>query len=160
MVGRNQTSQSATTRQPPFGTAKASATVTLLAAVLLAVALWVAPRLTTEEAAPIGAVVYGGTLGSLAVILGMLPLSFAGPRGVQPTIIAYFVGMFARLIVCATGWLIGALAYAMPGSVILLALAWVYIPLQLVEAAFVARYLWLKDVQARTPAGLKEALVP
>jgi hypothetical protein len=99
-------------------------------------------------------------LGWLAVILGMLPLSFAGPRGVQPTIVAYFVGMSIRLIVCAAGWLVGTLAYAMPGSAVLLALAWVYIPLQLVEAAFVARYLWLKDAQARPPAGLKEALSP
>jgi len=81
----------------------------------------------------------------VALLVGLAPIAWMGPRGVMPAITGYFIGMGARLVVCAAAAIVGIFLLDYPINPLLLTIAGIYIPLMFVEAALVGRYLWRLD---------------
>ncbi len=63
----------------------------------------------------------------------------------MPAVYGYFIGMAARLTVCLIAANIANHVYGIPGSPMAATLGILYMPLLMVEVAFVGRYVWLKD---------------
>jgi hypothetical protein len=134
----------ATTRQPAFPTVRVTVLLTVAAGLLLAAAWIIVGKLSGGDAYR-GPVLFAVLSVWLAMVVGVLPVHVFGPRGVDPTIVGYFSGMLGRLIVCVlAGWL-AVVWLGMPLTAVSLAMAGVYLPLLMIEAALVGRYLWQKD---------------
>jgi hypothetical protein len=128
------------------------ALLTVAAGVILA-AGWITVGGLSDGQAYRGSVVFAGLSVWLAMLVGLLPVHVFGPRGVDPTIAGYFSGMFGRVIVCVlAGWL-GVVWLDMPLAAVSLSMASVYLPLLMIEAALVGRYLWQKDGLAGVAMG-------
>lgn len=128
--------------QPPFPIFKASVVLTVTGAACFGVSLWITamPLLVGVTAASVW----------LLAMVGLAPVAMLGHRGVMPTVAGYFVGMFVRLIGCLGGFLLVMAWTDLPTTPIVSTLAATYLPLLVVEAAIVGRYLWRKDFLDRS----------
>lgn len=121
-----------------------AAVVIVLAAVLLTPAAWFAATLVSDrgalDAATFALVVVGGM-----ALLSLIPVAIMGRGGVMPTVIAWFAAMLVRLPGCLILAAIAVRNAWLPGSAMVAALGVFYVPLLLIEAGFVGRYLWRKD---------------
>lgn len=118
-----------------------------LTGLVIALALVAATQLgiVRDLTTPIGVSL---TASVLAGIAGLLPVSLGASGGVNRIIAGYFVGTGLRLVVCAA--LVG-LALALLDidlQPLLLTVTGFYVPLVLVEAGMIGRYLWRLDETA------------
>ncbi|MCE9592401.1 MAG: hypothetical protein K8S99_17995 [Planctomycetes bacterium] len=129
------------------------ATAVVMAAVVLIVPGW---------SACLGAVALAACVVWIASLVGLVPVAVMGPFGVSSTLIGYFSGMGARVLLCIIGGLAGVYVMGLATQPLLLGMAAMYMPLLLVEAGYVGRYLSAKDPVTpteKTPGGdHKEAL--
>ncbi len=139
-----------------FPTTRAVLLLTALAVICAAVSLAIARALGAS-----GALVSALIVATAAVVwglamLGLLPVVVFAPRGVLPTVGAYFGGMGLRLAGALGGYLLVTLNGSLPNEPILYTLVGTYLPLMFAEAALVGRYLWRFDANnaIRPSAGL------
>jgi hypothetical protein len=82
----------------------------------------------------------------VVVMAGLLPVYRFWDRGAGAVVNAVLMGTLARLVGCGMLGLVGVKGMGMSLPVVLLTMAWVYIPLLVVEAAVIGRGLWRMDV--------------
>ena len=88
------------------------------------------------------AVVAGGVLGWVTAMLTFVIIGFVAPMGLMPTVYGWFGAMFLRMGLCMAGAWVAKLQYDVPGKPLAASLAAFYLPLLLVELAWVGRFLW------------------
>lgn len=151
-------------RQPAFPLFGATAALTGAAVVMGGLAWTLTPRFfgdaSLDDAQVASAALMASVLVWAATVATLLPLAILGPRGVMPTVFAYFAGVGARVIACLGGALVLIVGAGKPADAVLISLVAVYLPLMFIEVAIVGRYLWAKDASFRLAghAGFSEAL--
>lgn len=127
-----------------FPVVSACATVTLITAVLAPLVYFGLLAAFGEPVA--AAVVAGGLLCWATAMLSMAALAFTAPMGGMAIAYAWFIGMMVRMSICLGGAWVAKLHFEVPGKPLAASLAAFYLPLLLVELAWVQRHLWLDKV--------------
>jgi hypothetical protein len=133
------------TTQSGFPVMKAAVVIVLAAALLTPVA-WFAATLVSDRGAMDAAMFALVVVGGMA-LLSLIPVAIVGRRGVMPTVTAWFAATLVRLPGCLILAAVAVRSEWLPGPAMVAALGVFYVPLLLIEAGFVGRYLWRKDDQ-------------
>jgi hypothetical protein len=108
---------------------------------------------------PVGpAVITGGVLGWTTAMLTFAIIGFVAPMGLMPTVYGWFGAMFLRMAICMAGAWIAKLQYQVSGKPLAASLAAFYLPLLLVELAWVGRFLWRKRADVTTTAPVAKSM--
>ncbi len=132
-------------RQPAFPLLIATSAMAVVWLACLAVS-FLAVRQAYSPMVGSGAVALAGTgVVGFWLMITLIPVAALGPWGVMPTVYGYFLGCGARFLGCFgfCAWVL--MSGALPGDPTVLSVVIAYVPLTLVDAAFVGRYLWQKD---------------
>ena len=81
----------------------------------------------------------------LASLVSLWPVKVLGPKGIIPTVWGYFLGAAVRLLLCLIASVWAVTRFGLHEHQVMVMLVVAYLPLLFVEAAWVGRYLWLKD---------------
>lgn len=133
------------TLQPGFAFLPAAAALTAVAVLTGGLAHWAVPSLVHDEQAASPAVWPMVTLGWVTAMVSLLPVALLGPLGVMATVVGWFVGTAARVVITLglAWWLVRQMDLSSEAAT--WALMIVYLPLLFTEAGLVGRYLWMKD---------------
>ncbi len=135
---------------PPFAALSATVWLTLTAMVALGLAWLIVPHETVTDTRGL---LLAAAVSWIAALLALAPVTLLGPLGVMATIWGYFIGAGGRIVLCVlAGAMLVKLAH-LPAKSVMLTLVVMYLPLLMVEASLVARYLWLKDALAPPKSG-------
>ena len=145
--------------QHAFPTAAVLLTLTAAAAVTGAGAFALVSQ-TVGAAAARPAVLFAVLVAWVSSLLAVVPLALAAARGVTATIVAYFIGMMGRLLICLAAALVAVGLLKLPATPTLLSMAAAYLVLLLIEVAFVGRYLMRRDSMVEPDAGSRAPLAP
>ncbi len=119
--------------------------VTGSALALAAIAWFLTPAFVGDREAAHTAVVACGLIIWLLTVITLLPVGLVGSRGVMPTVYAWFGGMAVRLPAALVASIAMQRFYELPVNAVFASLAVYYLPLVMIEAGLVGRYLWRKD---------------
>ena len=145
----------------PFPFLRTAVVLTLAAAALTTLGLFVGPSLYPVKAVRL-VIAASCFMVWVTSLLGVLPVAILGHRGLMPAVWGYFIGMALRFPLSFAFYLIAVIAWRWPGNPVVFALALSYIPLLFVEVGIVGRYIWQKDgaIDHAAPSGAHAALPP
>lgn len=104
------------------------------------------------------AVITGGVLGWTTAMLTFAIIGFVAPMGLMPTVYGWFGAMFLRMAICMAGAWVAKLQYQVSGKPLAASLAAFYLPLLLVELAWVGRFLWRNRADVTTTAPVAKSM--
>ena len=133
--------------QHPFPTRTAVVLLSVVA-ILCTVAVLSATSLLGHRTVQTTGLVVGTAASVWLLALG--PLVVLSPCGLMPTVAAYFIGMFVRMVGALGGFLAVTVLARLPSGPILVTLVATYLPLLFAEVAIMGRYLWRLDAGATT----------
>ena len=134
-------------RQPAFPTLITLVILTALAIGLYGLIHWVGVitfNLSKVESVAICAMAMVAWASS---IIGLMPVIVLGPKGVRPTVVGYFIGAGARVLICIVAAVVLIKAIHLPAEAVMITLVVMYLPMLFLESTCVCRYLWQKDGQ-------------
>ncbi len=142
-------------RQPAFPLISATSVMAMVWVACLVVSFVVVRQVYSPAVGSGVAVAVTGTgVVGLWLMMTLIPVAALGPWGVIPTVYGYFLGCGARFLGCFgfCAWVL--MSDALPGDPTVMCVVIAYVPLTLVDAAFVGRYLWQKDFGTDVTLGL------
>ena len=138
-----------------FPTMRAAAAL-ILAAALLTPVSWFAAGVVGDRAQAMDATLFAlAVVGGLA-LLSLVPVAILERRGVMATVVAWFAAMLVRLPACLIAAAVMVRGGTFDGRTLAATLGVFYVPLLLVEAGLVGRYLWHKDDAQSEPPSAAE----
>ncbi|MFP4145811.1 MAG: hypothetical protein ACLFV3_11785 [Phycisphaeraceae bacterium] len=103
-----------------------------------------------EDPAAWRAVLLVGGTSCFAALVSLAPVAGLARRGVMPTMVGYFAGAAGRVLICLAVVLLAVGLWEMPAAAAVLGLS-LYLPLLLIEVAWIGRYLWSLDALQTAP---------